>query len=1211
MINYLLKYIDYVYGGRHLNFKYIEAVGFKSFADPVKINFDNGITAIVGPNGCGKSNVADSIRWVLGEQSSKMLRASNMQDVIFKGTDTRKSLSYCEVSLCFDNTNKIFHTPFEEILITRKLYRNGESEYRLNNAPCRLKDIHEILHDSGIGKSGYSIIGQGKVSEILNSKPVDRRAIFEEAAGIAKFKFKKIEAERKLLRTQENLIRIKDVLAEIERQLEPLRKQSENAKKYLELKEQLKLLEVNAYIYEYDNASTNKEEILTKINAIAEDLGFKQEKLENAIKNYNLAFEKINNIDAEISSLRDEVLHVTVELEKQAGQTNVIKEKMRNIESDNARLNADYKRAEENATAYSTDLNDKNRLLNEKIQELSNLKISVSELENKYSTIYNELKSSENEAQRTQQELFETLSKLGDVKAQISALKTEKQNYETKLVELNNDKGEAEHVHKETCLLKQNTISNLEKLNSSLDSLSKILNNLLNEQKMSSSKLKELESNINITNSNILSLQHRKKLLEDMQREYEGFTGSVKRLLTDADKNKLLKDKIVGVFANLIKVPSKYESAIEMALGNSVNNIVTYDEQGAKELVSYLKQKEYGRVTFLPINTIKSRELDRMFDRYLKADGIFGVASELISYDKKISNIVGSFLGTTVIVENMNVAVALAKDTRYSFRIVTLDGDIISPQGSITGGSRKAQITNLLGRESSIEETANNISKLVKEQEELIKQQNELNISLNTLNELVSSKTREMHDQEILRAAENEKLEKLSEECSLNEQRINRLNSEIAKSNQILSGIVSELDKISNINQEYDNTTEHTMNQQLSMFDDLRTKRDKYSDELTSEKIKMAGVESEIVTIKADIARLEIAISTNNAVIDECLRGIEQNNADLSKLNALTDTANTSANVKEYEERLKIAKEQLAKLDTIKIDNQTSLKQLEEDRMNLSAEVTRLQDKKYQQELNLTKIDTDIEQLQERVWEEYELTYSTALEYKQEFFDLKQGLQNITKMKKEISSLGYINVNAIEDYKALQERHGGMDVQAQDLIKAEDDLKKIIKELSNEMINRFETEFNKINENFGKVFKELFGGGSASLELEKGEDVLEAGVIIKANPPGKNLNNISLLSGGEQALTAIAILFAILRLKPMPFCLLDEIEAPLDEANVDRFARYLKRYSNETQFIVITHKKTTMEYADALFGVTMEEKGVSKIVSVKLKDAIAATSEGK
>lgn len=1194
-----------------MNFKYIEAVGFKSFADPVKITFDNGITAIVGPNGCGKSNVADSIRWVLGEQSSKLLRASNMQDVIFKGTETRKSLSYCEVSLCFDNTNKIFNTPFEEILITRKLYRNGESEYRLNNAPCRLKDIRDLLHDSGIGKSGYSIIGQGKVSEILNSKPVDRRAMFEEAAGIAKFKEKKIEAERKLLRTQENLIRIKDVLAEIERQLEPLRKQSENAKKYLELKEQLKLLEVNAYIYEYDNASTNKEAILNKIKSIAEELGFKQEKLEDAVKNYNAAFEKINNIDAEISSLRDEVLNVTVELEKQAGQTNVIKEKIKNIQSDNLRLNQDLARAQENATLYNNDLTEKNNLLNQKTQELSSLKIATGELETKYSAIYNELKTNENEAQRTQQELFETLSKLGDVKAQVSALKTEKQNYASKIKELNADKIECEKQHQESCMLKQKSMSTIEKLAESLEKLNKIVNGLLNEQRTYSTQLKELEANINNTNSNILSLEHRKKLLLDMQKEYEGFNGSVKRLLTDADKNGVLKNKIIGVLANLIKVPTKYENAIEMALGNAVNNIVTFDEQGAKDLVAYLKQKEYGRVTFLPINTIKARNLDSMFSRYLNNAGIYGVASELISYDSNIASIISNFLGTTVVVENMNIAVSLAKETRYSFRIVTLDGDIISPQGSITGGSKKAQIVNLLGRESNIEQTAIAISKLVKEQEELIKQQNELNSNLQLIDSQVTAKTKELHDQEILRAAENEKLEKLNEECLLNEQRINKLNSEIAKANQILNGIENELEKISNINTEYKSNTESNMNMQLNMFDDLRNKRDRYADELTTNKIKVASVESEIVNIKADISRLEIAINTNNTVVNECLKQIEENNINLSKLNGLTDSVTTENNAKEYEERLRVAKEQLSKLDEIKIDNQTTLKQLEEDRMNLSAEVARLQDKKYQQELSLTKVDTDIEQMQERVWTEYELTYSTALEYKQEFFDLKQGLQNITKIKKEISSLGYINVNAIEDYKALQERHGGMDVQAQDLIKAEDDLKKIIKELSNEMINRFETEFNKINENFGKVFKELFGGGNASLELEKGEDVLEAGVIIKANPPGKNLNNISLLSGGEQALTAIAILFAILRLKPMPFCLLDEIEAPLDEANVDRFARYLKRYSNETQFIVITHKKTTMEYADALFGVTMEEKGISKIVSVKLKDAIASTSEGK
>lgn len=1194
-----------------MNFKYIEAVGFKSFADPVKISFDHGITCIVGPNGCGKSNVADSIRWVLGEQSSKMLRAGSMQDVIFKGTDTRKSLSYCEVSLCFDNSNKIFNSPFEEIVITRKLYRNGDSEYLVNNAPSRLKDIHDMLHDSGIGKSGYSIIGQGKVSEILNSKPIDRRAIFEEAAGIAKFKFKKIEAERKLLRTQENLIRIKDVLAEIERQLDPLKKQSESAKKYLELKEQLKLLEVNAYIYEYDNASINKEVILNKIKGITEELSFKQDKLESAVENYNASFEKINNIDNEISSIRDEILLCTVELEKHAGQTNVIKERIKNIENDSLRLKNEFKKAEENSVIYTNELDTKVALLLNKENELNHLKNNAFELEQKYTAIYNELKTNEDDAEKTQQELFDTLSKLGDVKAQISALNAEKANYESRLNELNEELVDTEKEHSNACMVKQNVINRLDKLNNSLDNLHKTLNLLLAEQKTKLSTLKEVEANIHITNSNILSLQHRKKMLGDMQKEYEGFTGSVKRLLIDADKNKVLKDKIIGVLANLIKVPNKFESAIEMALGSAVNNVVTYNEEGAKELISYLKQNEYGRVTFLPINTIKARNLDDGYNRYLKGNGVFGVASDLIECDKNISNIISSFLGTTVVVDNINTAVSLAKETRYSFRIVTLDGDIISPQGSITGGSRKAQVANILGRENSIEQTADSISKLVKEQEELIKKQNELNTACTSLENEISEKNKELHDQEILRAAEQEKQDKLSEECLAYEQRINKVHSEIAKSSQILSGIVNELDKISNIKTDYSVNSESKILKQKSLFDNLRGKRDQYSNELTSEKINVANCEGEIINIKAEIARLELAISTNNNIINEYQSQIEENNINLSKFNNLTEQTTIISNTEEYAQRLEVSKEKLNELNVIKIENQNLLKQLEEDRMELSAEVARLQDKKYQQELNLTKVDTDIEQMQERVWTEYELTYSTALEYKQEFFDLKQGLTTITKIRKEIALLGYVNVNAIEDYKNLQERFNGMDVQAQDLIKAEDDLKKIIRGLSNEMVHRFETEFAKINENFGRVFKELFGGGNASLELEKAEDVLEAGVIIKANPPGKNLNNITLLSGGEQALTAIAILFAILRLRPMPFCLLDEIEAPLDEANVDRFAKYLKRYSNETQFIVITHKKTTMEYADALFGVTMEEKGVSKIVSVKLKDAIASVSEVK
>ena len=1191
-----------------MNFKQIEMVGFKSFADPIKITFNNGITAIVGPNGCGKSNVADAIRWVLGEQSSKMLRGTSMQDVIFKGTEKRKSMSFCEVSLLFDNSNKIFKSDYEEICITRKLYRSGESEYLLNHTNCRLKDITELLHDSGIGKSGYSIIGQGKVEEIINSKPIDRRAIFEEAAGIAGFKAKKVDAERKLERTRDNLVRITDIVSEIDRQLKPLKHQAEVAKKYLELKEKLKVLEVNAYIYQYDYAAANKAEIEEKINAIVEEMNLRQGKLDQVILDYNNTFEKVNSIDADISGLRDIILNITVQLEKQAGQTNLINEKIQTREQELKRLNEELLKLTENEQGFSQELNSKTSELNLKKNKLTELNKVMEQVSVYYEKINSELSQSENEAQETQRKLFETLSKLGDVKAQISALNAEKTTYSEQLKNLEVNVRTVKNKLIESRVNVTDCKKVIEKLNLQKEELNLSINEHLAEQNKLDSEFKQSETNLNNINSNILSLEHRKKMLEDMQREYEGYNGSVKRLLTDAEKNANLKNKIVGVLASLIKVPQNFQSAIEMALGSAVQNVVTFSDDGAKELINYLKQREYGRVTFLPINTIKERYFDNSFRKLLTSPGIFGVASELISYNKNIANIISNLLGATVVVDNINTAVNLAKQSRYSFRIVTLDGDVINPQGSITGGSKKAQVANLLSRETDIELSTKAILKLQTEKEELLKQISNLSNKLAAVNEVIKQKSNSLREVEISFAAETERYEKYNSICLSLEQESNSLSSEVAKTNQIIEGISNEISKISNTENLNENPTT-TLEQNNSQFTEMRSKRDDYANQITNLKVEIASISSEILSLESDIERIKFALSNAVSMREELNSALTENKNNLANLRGMAEQSGVNSTVGVDTEKLNQTKIEVENLTNQKSTLQSTLRSLEEERMALGVEVNKLQDRKHQQEINLSKIDTDIETLQERVWTEYELTYNTAQDYKVADFDVKQGLQDINKLRREINGLGNVNVNAIEDSKLLEERHGNLYVQAQDLIKAEEDLKQIIKDLSDEMTARFDEAFNQINSNFGVVFKELFGGGSAKLQLVQSEDMLEAGVDIVPEPPGKKLSNITLLSGGEKSLTAIAILFAILRLRPMPFCLLDEIEAALDEANVARFAKYLQRYSEETQFIVITHKKPTMEHADALFGVTMEEKGVSKVVSVKLTDAIKNIEE--
>lgn len=1199
-----------------MNFKRLEITGFKSFADKTIVEFDGGITAIVGPNGCGKSNVADSIRWVLGEQSSKLLRGASMQDVIFAGTENRKSLSYAEVTMVLDNSDRTLNIDYNEVALTRKLYRSGDSEYLINNTPCRLKDIVDILHDSGIGRDGYSIIGQGKVDEIVNSKPENRRIIFEEAAGISKFKAKKVEASRKLERTRDNLSRLRDILAEIERQLTPLAKQAENAKKYLILKEALKKAEINNYIYQYDNASTNKENINLKIQGIDEELVNRNQDLDTVIKKYNENFDKIQNIDKDINALYQKMIELNVNLEKSSSEASVLNEKMSSILTETERLNNEVNR-------INTALIDAQNLLKTKIskKEENNKKIEELNKESdkarqKYLSIVDELTKSEDLSEENQREMVDALSKLSDYKSDLSKKSAEKEALNIKLNETN-------------ALIQDETIKNIEnntnisKLNEKISIYTNDKNNLknevsscLNKYNESILKLRTIEEKIGNLQNSIAILDSRKKVISEMQKDLEGFNNTVKNLIKHSETNTKLKEKFVGVVANLMEVPQKFETAIEMALGGAIQNIVTENEQNANSLIDYLKQNSLGRATFLPLTSVKIRRIDDRFLPKLKLNGCYGIASELIKFDKKLLNVFDSLLGSTVIVNDLPLAISLAKECNYSFKIVTLEGDIINPAGSISGGSKKNSVSNLIGRSREIEEIEVHLQKLNKELDENLVLKTSLNTTCESIQEKIKETNNKIHNLELEIATESEKLTALkrASEESLNVISSLKQSAETINTNVIkLDNEILELEAIiTSINTNRTNTNE-AISKTQQQFSNLKSERDNYNEKITSIRVEIATINSENLALNEEELRLNNEIEERNNYLSELNENLSklknQKQSLENKLEAIKQNENYKACLKEIE----IVKGKLDSLDEYKQKLQLNLKELEEDRVNFTTQITKLQNRRNNEELNLTKIDTELENMQERIWDEYELTYASSLEYKIDNYNLEEGLIEANKNKREIDKLGYVNVNAIEESVALSERYETLNEQVIDLTKAEEDTSKVIRELNSEMVNRFTSEFEKINDNFKKVFKELFGGGKAELILVKPEtedehtgekvcDILEAGVDIIAEPPGKSLKNLSLLSGGEKALTAIAILFAILKLKPMPFCLLDEIEAALDDANVGRFAKYLNRFSSETQFIVITHRKPTMELADRLYGVTMQEKGVSKIVSVKLSD---------
>ncbi|MDR2046858.1 MAG: chromosome segregation protein SMC [Clostridiales bacterium] len=1190
-----------------MNFSKIEMQGFKSFADRTKIEFDSEVTAIVGPNGCGKSNVADAVRWVLGEQSAKTLRGKSMQDVIFNGTENRKSTSYCEVSLFFDNGNRQFGIDFDELVLTRKLDRSGDSEYLINGNNCRLKDIVDLLRDTGAGREGYSIIGQGKIDEILSAKPDDRRNIFEEAAGIAKSKSKKIEAERRLVRARENLSRHEDIMGELFRQIEPLRKQSDDAMRCRELKDELRFNEVNAYIYQYENNEREKDEINRKILETEERLTAERNAYNELTAAFNERMDGINGADKKIADCREELTAHLVEAEKNAGELKVFGERLSNLRAGGSRINgelaalrnsvADKKKALAEAEARAEVLKEKNLAAAERLRlvsdELAALKANLSERERA--------------AEENDRSVIENIGRLAEIKSNMSQLIKEeemlKESRVTALNGLDELRASAEALGRERAATEKEAAAVGEAVKNTAKDVER-LEREYTEKRIKIGRGREESKNLT---QRIAALETRARMLDEIKNEYEGYVYPVKKLMTDGKSDKNLKERILGVVAEVIKVEEKYEQAVDTALGAALQHIIVGDEDDAKSLIAYLKDKRYGRATFLPLTSVKARLLEKEYEGIMKIPGCFGVASELIGCDVKFRGIIRNLLGRTVVADNIDTAAGIAKRYNYAFRIVTLDGDIFMPSGAITGGSRKSDSNaDIISRDRSIAQTATALSKSRGQNEMLDKALKIAERESESISVDIKKRGDVLKKNEIAHAALAERLEKVSSRTDAVLSEIRGIEARLAATDARLSEIRRDIESVDRLGEDTVNrrkSIEELREESRRGMNEKRGERERLENAATDARVALTEGQKDAEALRESIAALS--------------RGL---NADVLKIaeleGALARLAATIAEQEEKaafeamsgEERLRIEelKAVLEGLDEYKEECRRELSELEDRRGKKAEEISALGERKVREESAAERIEAESRVLEEKVRDEYGLDYASALPLRAAEYDYRKSLTLIGRLKKKIDDLGDVNMLAVKEYEEVGERYNCMIVQRDDMQRAESDLVGIINDLTREMNAKFKSEFDKINENFMAIFKQLFNGGKAKLQLEESgdKDVLNAGIEIYAEPPGKKLQHISLLSGGEKALTAIAILFAILKLKPMPFCVLDEIEAALDDANANLFAEYLKKFSKNTQFIVITHRKPTMELADTLYGVTMEEKGVSKLVSVQLSEAV-------
>ena len=1176
--------------------KSIEVQGFKSFANKILFEFHNGITGIVGPNGSGKSNVGDAVRWVLGEQSAKSLRGASMQDVIFSGTENRKPMGFASVSITMDNSDHKLPIEFDEVTVTRRVYRSGESEYRINGSACRLKDINELFYDTGIGKEGYSIIGQGQIDKILSGKPEERRELFDEAVGIVKFKRRKAAAQKKLEDERQNLVRVNDILSELTRQLTPLEKQAETAKIYLKKRDELKVLDVNMFLLEMEESRTELAALEEKLVISERDLKENSQKYESIRVEYDRLEEKISGLDGQIDSERARNNENQLKRQQLAGQMEVLREQIRSVETSR-------KNQLERLETIEKDLTERKKELEASRLELNGLK---------------------EERKQAQEEEEDTSVENDAIEASISHLNREIEGDKSEIIRILNQRASTKgKIQRYDTMMEQNQIrraevsqrllrlrseeneqeDSLKELQEKYETVSEKIEDLTKESRTYEEAVEKIRRELVTQNQQAEQGQtafHREasrlESLKNITERYDGYGNSIRRCM----EQKSREPGLLGVVADLIKVEKAYEVAIETALGGSIQNIVTSDEDTAKRMIDFLKKNKFGRATFLPLTSVGLRG-GFSDNGALKEPGVIGLASTLVQADQQYEGLVRYLLGRVVVADTIDHAVALARKYRYSLRIVTLEGELLSPGGSMTGGAFKNS-SNLLGRRREIEELEESVKLLKKDLDALNQAIDENRSKRNALRDKIAALAEKLQKEYLVQNTAKMEISQMESRRDETASGYHHLKDEAVEIETQMAEIKEEKHRIqeeldASVKQEQELNDRIEKNQKALKEEQANLTEQKQRFENVH--LKLAGFLQKEDFLKQNTSRIEREVRTLNEEKVSVQKKMEDGEKETlekeENLKKIQETIDSGADVqKEAEEKIRVLTEEKNACMVTQKGFFTEREALTEQKSLLDKENFRLSAR---QEKLVESRDARIND----IWEQYELTPGSAREMKrEEYQEMNQLKKAVLDLKNEIRSLGSVNVNAIEEFKEISERHSFLKGQHDDLVESEKALLGVIDDLDAGMRRQFEENFVKIQTEFDKAFRQLFGGGHGKLELVEGEDILEAGVRIIAQPPGKKLQNMILLSGGEKALTAIALLFAIQNLKPSPFCLLDEIEAALDESNVARYANYLHKLTKNTQFIIITHRRGTMAAAESLYGITMQEKGVSALVSVNL-----------
>lgn len=1184
-----------------MKLKKLELYGFKSFAQRTEIVFDEGITGIVGPNGSGKSNIGDAVRWVLGEQSAKTLRGASMSDVIFNGTQKRKPLSYCEVSLVFDNDDHALAMEAAEVMVTRRVYRNGESEYYLNRTACRLKDVVDLFRDTGIGKEGYSIIGQGRIDEILSRKSEDRRQVFEEAAGIVKFKARKEEADKKLQRTLENLERVDDILDELTKRLKPLEEQSRNARVYLELSTELKDLDLNLFLIRSDRARARLSELESELLTVQTILADTESNLTDKTTRRDETQNRIDQLEEAITKARTELMECAEHVHESQKKLSALQSRRETRSENRQRIVREQEEAQERLAEIEKD----HVRIQADVEKQHSLIADAEQILRATQEAAEKAQAKEKEADaalETQKAaVIDQMNRLSDVRNDKTRLNTMQAQMETRLTEIEESSGalqEQEAALREalTAVEKQ-----LETENQHQQQCQEKLAQARQASDEADAAYANLRADVEKQSADMQAAASRHNVLTEMTRDMEGYNMAVRRAMTYAKQRGLTGVK--GVLAQLMTVPQAYETAIDMALGAAQQNIVTDTEETAKELINYLRQNRLGRATFLPMSAIRGKTLYGNERNALKLPGCLGVASELVQCAPEYRGIVENLLGRTVIADKLDHGIPIMRAGNHAFRLVTLEGDVMHSGGSMTGGSAQSKVSNLLSRERELKELT---AKLQTGRAELDKCRQELTQRQQTAQEKrqkVSDAVNALHQQEIAVAREQARRESVFADLNTHLQRMQETEQARVQLHQSLEDIRQQLETIEHQRTGAQGDQSAMEQKTIEMQNALvkaRAEASAENDRLMVRTLQLSDLRHGL----SDLERDEAHAQQDQAQI---LREQERREQLLHEMDEL-DAIDENDIKREEAESARRQKEQLRQesaaqaIEQRRSQAQSDLRDILSDMENLHEAYNRDSEKLHKTELAKARIEGDQKNLQNRIWDTYKLTYAGAEEFRRTPFDEKESDCRAAELQGQIRALGTVNVGAVEEYAETKARVDDLTAQQQDLKRAEMDLRELIERLLIQMRSTFVENFSKMQGYFAETFTRLFGGGHAELKLMDPDDPLNCGIEVNAQPPGKKLQLLSLLSGGERALTAIAILFAMLKLKPTPFCILDEIEAALDDANIGYYADYLKEYSKGTQFIVVTHRKGTMERCNSLFGVAMEEQGVSRMVSVSLQD---------